>query len=109
MRRCLATRERLHGRHPGLLASITVALAIAACSDARIEIADGPIELGAGRFTLDVADDGRTITLRRDRGVLLTLDERAFEVGIVPDLPQDRSWDPWEIERRGEADSDVVF
>ncbi|MBX3261101.1 MAG: glycoside hydrolase family 31 protein [Labilithrix sp.] len=80
-----------------------------ACSDATLRLEAEPFDVGEGRVRLTVAQGGRALTLTRDGRTLLTLDERAFEVGVVDELAPDRSWDPWEIERRGDEDSGVTF
>ncbi len=84
-------------------------LVVASCSDAGIEISENPILLGDRRFTLHIADNGQHLRFERDGATLLTLDANAFEVGVVSEILKDRSYDPWEIERRGEGDTDVVF
>lgn len=80
-----------------------------ACSDARILLADAPFTLGKGRFLLEVSDSGSRLLLSRDGAPVLTLDPNAFQLGVVDDLSDDRSWNPSEIERRGEVESGVTF
>ena len=75
-----------------------------ACSDARPSFDERTFALGEGRFRLDFQDGARPAPLVRDTTTLLTLDALAFQVGVVDELTSDRSWDPGEIERRGDAD-----
>lgn len=78
-----------------------------ACSDATIALEPEPFAIGEGRFRLEVKGKGSELLLTRDGLTLLTLDRAALQLGVVDELAADRSWDPWEIDRRGEADSGV--
>lgn len=80
-----------------------------ACSDARIELARAPFVVGQGRHRIAVKDEGRTLSFVRDGRVLLALDAGAFSVGVTAERNASRSWDPWEIERRGEVDSGIEY
>ncbi|MBX3209661.1 MAG: glycoside hydrolase family 31 protein [Labilithrix sp.] len=80
-----------------------------ACSDASLRLEPEPFAIGEGRFLLAVSKSGSELALTRDGVTLLTLDRDAFQIGVVDELLPDRSWDPWEIERRGDADSGVTY
>jgi alpha-D-xyloside xylohydrolase len=80
-----------------------------ACSDARIELARAPFDVGQGRHRIAVKDDGRTLAFVRDGRDLVTLDATAFVVGVTAERDASRSWDPVEIERRGESDSGIEY
>jgi alpha-D-xyloside xylohydrolase len=80
-----------------------------ACSDARVEIARAPFAIGHGRHRIEVRDEGRALSFVRDGRELLGLDASAFSVGVAAERDPSRSWDPWEIERRGEVDSGIEY
>jgi alpha-D-xyloside xylohydrolase len=92
-----------------LLTTIFLAAILLACSDARIEIARAPFAVGHGRHRIEVKDGGRTLSFVRDGRELVGLDASAFSVGITAERDATRSWDPWEIERRGEVDSGIEY
>jgi alpha-D-xyloside xylohydrolase len=89
--------------------ALSLALGLAACTDARLEIGADPIVLGEGRYRLEVEAGGRALALRRDGALLLSLDAASFELGLVSEIDANKSYDPWEIERRGDAESGVWF
>lgn len=91
-------------RRPFVVLGVAI---VSACSDARIEIERAPFTSGRGRYRLDVKEQGRLLSLMRDTTELVTFDATAFQVGVVLERDATRSWDPWEIERRGEVDSGV--
>ncbi len=102
------------GRAMGVRASSVLALAwgcalAPACSRTELALASEPFTIGEGRLRLEFAGDGGHIVLTRDGQALLTLDRRAFELGVVDELLPDRSWDPWDVERIGDAESGVRF
>lgn len=84
-------------------------LAPAACDDAPLRLPREPFAVGEGRFRLQVDGQGSTLRLQRDHTTLLTLEPSAFQLGVVEETAADRSWDPIEIDRRGDADSGVTF
>ncbi|MBN9164011.1 MAG: hypothetical protein BGO98_22485 [Myxococcales bacterium 68-20] len=96
----------------GIVALLSFGCALApasGCSDASLHLEPEPFAIGEGRFRLEVAGSGSEIRLTRDGLTLLTLDRSAFQLGVVEELLPDRSWDPWEIERRGDEDSGVSY
>jgi alpha-D-xyloside xylohydrolase len=90
--------------------SCTLALALGcglACGNGQITLSREAFSLGEGRFLLQVSDE--VIGLERDGHRLLTLDASSFQLGVTAEPSADRSWDPWDIEQRGEAASGVTF
>ncbi|MDF2697425.1 MAG: uncharacterized protein K0S65_5808, partial [Labilithrix sp.] len=92
----------------GIVSVLALGCALA-CSDASLHLEPEPFAIGEGRFVLQVEGKGSRLTLTRDGSPLIALDPSAFQVGLVDELLPDRSWDPWEIERRGELDSGVTY
>ncbi len=82
---------------------------VGACSDARLELRPTSFAVGEGRFTIAANGDGSRLALNRDGTTLLTLERDAFQLGVVDELGTERSWDPWQIERVGEADAGVRY
>ena len=96
----------------GALSALVLACALVpavACSGAEITLEPEPFVIGQGRFVLAVTGKGSHLALERDGHALITLDPAAFQVGVAEELAPDRSWDPWEIERRGDDESGVRF
>jgi len=101
----------------GARAAAAFALACAAalapsasgCADASPLLAREGFTLGARPYTLGVAPDGLGITLRRGETTLLVLDAAAFQLGVVDALDDQKSYDPWDVERRGESDAGITF
>jgi alpha-D-xyloside xylohydrolase len=97
------------------LAPALSALATSSCGDPPIVLAAPAFTLGDGRFRLDVTGDGSALAFLRDSTTVLSLDARSFQIGIAVESANnaaafnDRSWDPWELDRRGDAESGVAF
>ena len=81
--------------------------ALGACGDGPTESQPPGTKFYVGR--IDVRVDGRLLRLLGANGFLLELDERAFQVGVALEPDAMKSWDPWEIDKRGDADSGVEF
>jgi alpha-D-xyloside xylohydrolase len=96
-----------HTRTARVLRLVSLAVAIAACSDAEISLKPSGFALGQGRYLLQLAEQG--VVLQRDGLPVLSLDPGSFQLGVVPLLGQTSAWDPWDIEQRGEAAAGVTF
>jgi alpha-D-xyloside xylohydrolase len=85
--------------------------ALCACGGGETHLADPtiPTNVGAGKYHLTLEDGGATIVLRRDTEALLTFAPDAFQLGIADVQSDTASWDPWDIEQRGESDVGVAF
>jgi len=85
------------------------ALGPSACRGGAPLLRDEAVVVGSSPFTLEVIGEGKTLLLRRGHDVLVTLPADAFQLGIAAEPSEGRSWDPWDLERRGEAESGVEF
>ncbi|MBS2018542.1 MAG: glycoside hydrolase family 31 protein [Deltaproteobacteria bacterium] len=92
-----------------LAALAALAPGAAGCGEtAELAAAQG-FALGPEPYTLDVANDGRTVTLRRRSEPIVVLDPDAFQLGIVETLDDQKSYDPWDIERRGYEEAGITW
>lgn len=86
-----------------------VALAPYGCGETAELATTSGFELGPQPYTVDVAKDGRTVTLRRRGEAIVMLDADAFQLGVVESLDEQKSYDPWDVERRGAEDAGIAF
>ena len=81
---------------PVLVTCALAALPVAGCStDEPAPLPPEPLSVGEGDFTIAVTGDARTIRLLRHGVALLTFDNHGFQLGTVPELLPNRSYDPW--------------
>ena len=90
-----------------LAAAAALLPGLPACDGAPL-VEPAAFSLGSARYHLDIAGDGRTITLRRSEEALLTLGADAFQAGVVEALDDSASYDPYAFEGR-EADAGITF
>jgi alpha-D-xyloside xylohydrolase len=98
----------LHGAGFALAAITSLAPGLSACDAGAAAVAPAAIDLGSPRYHVEVASDGRTITLRRAGEALLTFGADAFEAGIVDALDDTASYDPYALDGR-ESDAGLTY
>ena len=91
-----------------LAAAAGLAPGLSACDDGAAVLAPAAIDVGAPRYHVVVANDGRAITLRRGEAALLTLGADAFQLGVVDALDDTASYDPYALDGR-ESDAGVTY
>jgi alpha-D-xyloside xylohydrolase len=91
-----------------LAAAAALAPGLSACDDGAAVLAPAAIDLGAPRYHLEVAGDGRSITLRRGGEALVVLGEDAFQAGIVDALDDTASYDPYALDGK-ESDAGLAY
>ncbi len=92
-----------------LAALVALAPSFAGCGEtAELDVRTG-FELGGSPYSLALSSDARTIELRRRGAAVVVLEADAFQVGVVEANDKQKSYDPWDIERRGAEESGVTF
>ena len=92
-----------------LVLTLAVAPPTSACSGGAPEIEGASAAIGGPRFRVEVLREGRRVVLLRDQEPLLVLAEDAFELGVVDELDEGASYDPWALEQRGDEALGVTF
>lgn len=67
-----------------------------------------PVRIGDDRYHVEVSGDARTLTLLRGEEVLLAFPADAFQLGLVPSLDPDRSYDPYWLDYQGPISVDPI-
>ena len=95
---------------PALALALAASLApgLPACSDGAPVLASPAIDIGSPRYHVEVAADGRAITLRRSTEALLVLGADAFQAGVVDALDDTASYDPYTLDGR-ESDAGLNY
>ena len=102
--------DRLRAPALGALVALAVAPSAYGCGEtAEIKASQG-FTLGQTQpYTIDISDDARTVTLRRRGEPVVVLDHDAFQIGVVESLDDQKSYDPWDVERRGDEASGITW
>jgi alpha-D-xyloside xylohydrolase len=66
------------------------------------------VRIGDDRYHVEVSGDARTLTLLRGEEALLAFPADAFQLGLVPSLDPDRSYDPYWLEYAGPISVDPI-
>ena len=99
-----------HAAPCALALALAVALGpgVAACDAGTPPVGSASILVGPPRYHVEVASNGRAITLRRGADALLVLGTDAFQAGVVDALDESASYDPFALEGR-ESEAGVTF
>ena len=98
----------VRGASFALAAVASLAPGLPACDDGAPPLAPLAFDVGAPRYHVEVAGDGRLITLRRSGEALLTFGADAFQAGVVDALDDTASYDPYALDGR-ESDAGLTY